>query len=300
MPFKEQSIMMQREEFCVLALMPGANVRELCRRSGISPTTGYDWLQRYRGQGVDGLRDRSRWPLQSPRRTGEDIEALVVAVRQTHPAWGGRKIHKVLENDGLAGPPSPSTITAILRRHQLLDGPGAGERRDWVRFEHTGPNDLWQMDFKGHVAMGQGRCHPLTVLDDHSRYALEIGACGNEQGLTVQRRLEQLFRRQGLPRRMLADNGPPGARPAVRSAIRPWRCGCLIWGWGSATGAPITPRPKARTNASIAPSRPNCWRSLRSLISSRRSGSSMPGGTSTTQDAPMRRSAWPPPKAATP
>ncbi len=32
------------------------------------------------------------------------------------------------------------------------------------------------MDFKGHVAMGQGRCHPLTVLDDHSRYALEIGA----------------------------------------------------------------------------------------------------------------------------
>jgi hypothetical protein len=37
MPFKEMSIVMQREEFCRLALSLGANVRELCRRVGISP-----------------------------------------------------------------------------------------------------------------------------------------------------------------------------------------------------------------------------------------------------------------------
>ncbi len=65
------------------------------------------------------------------------------------------------------------------------------------------------MDFKGHVAMGQGRCHPLTVLDDHSRYALEIGACADEQGLTVRARLERVFERYGLPWRILADNGSP-------------------------------------------------------------------------------------------
>ena len=36
------------------------------------------------------------------------------------------------------------------------------------------PNDLWQMDFKGHFATRAGRCHPLTVLDDHSRFNLAL------------------------------------------------------------------------------------------------------------------------------
>ena len=246
MPFKEQSIVMQREEFCLLALMPGANIRELCRRSGISPTTGYEWLQRYRGQGVLGLQDRSRRPLTSPLRTDEDIEALVVAVRQAHPAWGGRKIRKVLENDGLTIPPSASTITAILRRHDLLDGPGAGERRDWLRFEHAAPNDLWQMDFKGHVAMGQGRCHPLTVLDDHSRYALEIAACGNEQGITVRARLQQLFQRQGLPRRILADNGPPWGTAGSEQRHTPLSVWLLDLGIELIHGRPYHPQTQGK------------------------------------------------------
>jgi transposase InsO family protein len=130
-------------------------------------------------------------------------------VRAEHPTWGGRKIRRVLETEGLAPPPSASTITAILRRHGQLDGPRAGERRDWVRFERPEPNDLWQMDFKGHFALTAGRCHPLTVLDDHSRYALEIGACDNERGETVKARLEAVFKRYGLPQRILADNGSP-------------------------------------------------------------------------------------------
>jgi transposase InsO family protein len=209
MPFKEVSIVMQREEFCRLALSRGANVRELCRRVGISPQTGYKWLDRYKAAGVEGLADRSRRPLTSPGQTRNRVETTVLAVRKAHPVWGGRKIRKVLQNQGLASVPSASTITAILRRHQLLDGPRAGEKRDWTRFEHPEPNDLWQMDFKGHVAMEQGRCHPLTVLDDHSRYALEIGACATEQSDVVKYRLERVFERYGLPRRFLADNGPP-------------------------------------------------------------------------------------------
>jgi transposase InsO family protein len=130
-------------------------------------------------------------------------------VRSEHPVWGGRKIRRVLENEGVAGVPSASTITEILRRHDRLDGPGAGERRDWIRFERSEPNELWQMDFKGHFAMRRGRCHPLTVLDDHSRYALEIGACDNERTETVRARLLRLFERYGMPRRILTDNGSP-------------------------------------------------------------------------------------------
>ena len=208
MPFMECSIVSQREEFCRLALTSGIGVRGLCRRFGIGPTTAYKWLARYRASGLEGLADRSRRPRVSPSRTPAELEARVVELRQAHPVWGGRKLRRLLEREGLT-PPAGSTITEILRRHGLLDGPGAGEARAFVRFEHPEPNDLWQMDFKGHFALGRGRCHPLTLLDDHSRYALEIGACADEQDTTVRPRLERLFRRYGLPRRILADNGSP-------------------------------------------------------------------------------------------
>ena len=66
------------------------------------------------------------------------------------------------------------------------------------------------MDFKGHFALGSGRrCHPLTVLDDHSRFALVLRACANERRRSVVPALTQAFRRYGLPERMLMDNGPP-------------------------------------------------------------------------------------------
>ena len=48
MPFKECSIVSQREEFCRLALAPDANMRAVCRRFGIgSPRIGYKWRERY-------------------------------------------------------------------------------------------------------------------------------------------------------------------------------------------------------------------------------------------------------------
>jgi transposase InsO family protein len=80
----------------------------------------------------------------------------------------------------------------------------------YQRFEQERPNQLWQMDFKGHFRLGnQERCHPLTVLDDHSRYSLCLQACRNQRTGTVQQQLTATFRRYGLPERMLMDNGSP-------------------------------------------------------------------------------------------
>ncbi len=219
MPFKECSLMSLREEFCRLALEGGANRSELCRSYGISRKTGYKWLQRH-AEGEAGLRDRSRRPHHSPGKTSAEMEAKVLEQREEHPCWGGRKLRRVLENDRVEGVPAASTITQILRRNGRLDGPRAGEKRDYQRFEYPAPNELWQMDFKGHFALEQGRCHPLTLIDDHSRYALEIGACADEQTGTVRSRLERLFDRYGLPMRILADNGAPwGTRGPTPLAV---------------------------------------------------------------------------------
>lgn len=206
MPWQEVFTMDLRKEFVALAMQQGANVRALCRRFEISPSTGYKWLQRERtGQ---GLVDRSRRPRHSPGQCPPETEARIVALRQQHPAWGARKLAHRLAALGIEAP-AVSTVHAILVRQGLISAPASQAATAWQRFEHPQPNDLWQMDFKGHVPLLQGRCHPLTVLDDHSRYALVLQACADEREATVRAQLITAFRRYGLPARMTMDNGSP-------------------------------------------------------------------------------------------
>lgn len=219
MPFTGVSVMDLKREFIRLAQIDGVNKCELFRRFEISASLGYRLLARYRAEGEAGLEERSRRPLTSPRRTPEPIEAEVLAVRGENPCWGGRKLAKVLKRRGLAAP-APSTVTEILRRNGVPLGAFGGGVPAFTRFEHAAPNNLWQMDFKGHVAMRTGRLHPLTVLDDHSRFAVVTAACADQRTETVKTRLIQAFRRYGLPWRIMTDNGSP---------------------WGNGPGDPYTP-----------------------------------------------------------
>ncbi|NIS79284.1 MAG: IS481 family transposase [Anaerolineales bacterium] len=210
MPWNARNTVSLRLEFVTLALAENANIRALCREYRISPTTAYKWIDRYLREGRAGLEDRSRRPHTSPNQTPEEMERKVLALRDKHPDWGGRKINRRLKDLGVLRVPPPSTITEILRRHGRIDPEESRKRRPWQRFEAEKPNDLWQMDFKGHFAMiDGGRCHPLTVLDDHSRFCVGVHACENEQRATVKEQLTSIFRSYGLPERILVDNGPP-------------------------------------------------------------------------------------------
>lgn len=210
MPFREQSMSTQREAFVRAARMPGANIRALCRAVPISPTTGYKWLARGDLEDPVSFVARSRRPRTSPRQTPLALAAQVLALREAHPAWGGRKLRAALRRQGLCEVPAASTITAILGRHGRLDPAwGAGQPRAFQRFEHPYPNALWQMDFKGRLPCGADWCHPLTILDDHSRYSVGIAACSNQRTETVRAHLVSAFERYGLPERILVDNGSP-------------------------------------------------------------------------------------------
>jgi transposase InsO family protein len=224
MPWKSGTIMDSRQEFVRLAETGDVGVAELCRRFGISRQTGHLYLRRHREAGEAGLADRSCRPLSSPGRSDAGIEARIVALRDSHPRWGGRKLARRLRDLGVADVPSPSTVTEVLRRHGRLDASETSKHQPFQRFERSAPNELWQMDFKGHIAMDRGRCHPLTVLDDHCRYSLSLIACGDETRTTVQSHLTSLFRRYGLPGMMLSDNGSPwgGSGAEGWTALEVW------------------------------------------------------------------------------
>lgn len=221
MPWKEATPMSERKAFVAQALEADVNMSALCREYGISRKTGYKWLARYRSQGLEGLQDRSRRPHHSPKQTAPEVEQVILAARQRHPAWGGRKLKRWLENRGYGAIPAPSTITEILRRHGQLDEEEARKHRPFKRFEMEAPNDLWQMDFKGEFRVGDGEwCYPLSVLDDHSRFLLGLRACPDQTTETVQTQVTGLFRLCGLPARMLMDNGPPWGASARQCYTR--------------------------------------------------------------------------------
>lgn len=124
---------------------------------------------------------------------------------------------------GVVQLPAPSTITAILRRHGRLAEP-VRPQHALQRFEAEAANDLWQLDFMGQPDLPTGKVHPLTVLDDASRFALVVAACPHQQKALVREYLTTAFRRDGLPRRILTDNGPPWGTAGAGgiSALEAW------------------------------------------------------------------------------
>ena len=246
MPWKEACTVALREEFVRLASQEQANVRGLCRRFEVSPKTAYKWLRRFREGGAAALGDRSRKPHESPAKATAEIEQRVLDARDKHPAWGGRKLRQWLLNRGVEEVPAASTITQILRRHGRIDEAESAKHQAFTRFEHAAPNDLWQMDFKGHFELeDRSRCHPLTVLDDHSRFNLGLRACGHEQGTLVQQELTLVFRRYGLPRRMLMDNGSPWGGD-VEHPYTPLTVWLLRLGIGISHGRPYHPQTQGK------------------------------------------------------
>lgn len=243
MPWQERSVETERRAFVMAVQQDDQTITALCRQFGISRKTGYKWLTR--AAAGDGLADRSRRPQSSPHQTPAAVEQQVLELRRQHPAWGGRKVHHRLVAEGRAEVPAPSTITGILRRHGHLTA--VPPPRNYLRFTHPEPNVVWQMDFMGHrpLGSGAGRVHPWSLLDDHSRFALALCACDNQQLATVQALLTAVFRQYGLPQAILCDNGSPWGTAGMRglSRLEAWllRLGVEPW-----HGRPVHPQTQGK------------------------------------------------------
>ena len=178
----------------------------LCRRYGISRKTGYKWRRRYREAGnLGALQERSRRPHRSPRRIGRELEERILELRQPD-GWGARKIAHLLWEQGQKV--SIATVHRTLLRqkavHHMHQHTPAPER-----FEREEPNDLFQADFKGPMGRPGVRDEPLSVLDDHSRYAVGLFALRAHGSRAVQECFIRVFERYGKPRQMLMDHGTP-------------------------------------------------------------------------------------------
>jgi transposase InsO family protein len=204
MPWKAMKVEEQRLQFVVRAAARKESMVALCRDFGISRPTGYLWRRRYREAGsVTAVQELSRRPHHSPTRTEPWKEQRVIALRE-ETGWGAKKLHVVLRDEQRVVIPV-RTIHRILERRGRVEedvhAPAPG------RFERSAPNELWQMDSKGKYPLPHAECHPLSMVDDHSRYAVGLYALPE---LTTERAwpcLVETFRRYGVPQAMLMDRG---------------------------------------------------------------------------------------------
>ena len=75
MPWKTESVMEQRLKFVIEASGRSGSFSQLSRDYSISRQTGYKWLRRYQEAGtIAELKEKSRRPRRSPRRTGWESE----------------------------------------------------------------------------------------------------------------------------------------------------------------------------------------------------------------------------------
>ena len=204
MPWERTDMSEQRVKFVVRAASGKEQMAALCREFGVSRPTGYRWRRRFERTGsVAAVVECSRRPRHSPLQTATEKEDRVVALRQQQ-GWGAKKLEVLLREEGT--PLKGITINRILQRRGLV------RKKDshppaLLRFERAAPNELWQMDGKGEYRGGDGTCYPLSILDDHSRYAVGLYSLPAFTAEQVYPCLVRTFERYGVPEAMLMDRG---------------------------------------------------------------------------------------------
>lgn len=216
MPWSETSAMEQRVQFIRDWRRARLSMSELCDVYGVSRKTGYKWLQRYLGEGPEGLEERSHAATEVHNKTPDEVVQVLLQARLRHPSWGAKKLLKIVHDQRPElALPGRSTVCDILSRNGLVT-----QRARRRVIGHPGrpsnqivlPNDCWSADFKGQFRTRDGiYCYPLTVTDNYSRYLL---GCQALEGTAVEPSrvvFTRLFKQYGLPRIIRTDNGVPFA-----------------------------------------------------------------------------------------
>ena len=226
MPWKESTIMEQKIEFICEWRTGNYTITELCRNFQISRPTAYKIIARFENEGYEGLKELSRKPSGiHPNSTHENVVNGILKLKEKHPLWGAKKIHKLLYND-FSDELIPSVLTVhnILKKHGLVKPQKRLRRVKPIHpiFDPKQCNEVWSADYKGKFLMGNKiYCHPLTIADSKSRFVFTAKGHYKENFDSAKAEFKRVFRKYGIPKQIHTDNGSPfGSVKAIQRFTR--------------------------------------------------------------------------------
>jgi len=213
MPWKETTIMEQKVEFISEWLSNNYTITELCKEFEISRPTGYRLIHNYEKIGIEGLRKKTRAPMNHPNKTKDEVIKKILKLKNKHKNWGAKKLRILLFNDF-----SNNEIPSIVTVHNILSKNGLVCPQKRLRrvkavfpiFDPDNCNDVWSADYKGKFKMGNNKyCHTLTIADSKSRFIFTAKGLHSENFKDTQNQFKKVFRKYGLPKQIHTDNGSP-------------------------------------------------------------------------------------------
>ena len=192
------------------------SVRKTLAHLDIRRSTFYNWLQRYRDGGVDGLNDMRPVTNSAWNKIPETHCTAIVDMALAEPQLSPREL-AVGYTDDKAYFVSESSVYRMLKALDLITSPAYILMQASDKFQQPTVrlNELWQTDFTYFKIIGWGWYYLSTVLDDYSRFIVAWRLCTSMSATDVSDTLDDARTFTGIDQvkvkhqpRLLSDNGP--------------------------------------------------------------------------------------------
>jgi transposase InsO family protein len=177
-----------------------------------SVSTMKAWLRKYRKNGFEALKPKSRRDSGRPRRLDQQTLKAIEVKCKAYPYWTVQKLYENLRDQDLLGEPPVhyNTLLRLVKEYGWL----AVKARTDVRkaYEVDNVNDLWVCDFMhGPKVRNSNRSIKAilcAIIDDHSRMVVGHAFSASETIGSLTIVLKEAFLGYGIPKRLYVDNGP--------------------------------------------------------------------------------------------
>jgi len=209
---------MAAEKYEIIQLVERSDlsVRKTLAHLDIHKSTFYNWLKRYRDEGVDGLDDTKPVVDVVWNKIPAVHRNAIIDLALAEPQLSPREL-AVTYTDDKAYFVSESSVYRLLKAQDLITSPAYILMQASDKFQQptTRVNEMWQTDFTYFKIIGWGWYYLSTVLDDYSRFIVAWRLCTSMSALDVSNTLDDARAFTGINQvkvkhqpRLLSDNGP--------------------------------------------------------------------------------------------
>ena len=187
-------------------------VRKTLRGLGIHSSTFYNWYNRYKDEGIKGLKPKKSNRKQYWNKIPDEIRSNVIELALNVPELSCREL-ACKYTDEKNYYISESSVYRILKKAGLINPPPFDiiKAADQFKDQTSKINEMWQTDFTYFKIIGWGWYYLSTVLDDYSRYIISWELCSTMKAGDVKSSLDRALNHPNIsmetPPKLLSDNG---------------------------------------------------------------------------------------------